>query len=186
MTTLLKRYRFDTEQYAALARQGILGPDARVELLDGEIVEMSPISPKHLWTVNNLNRLLQASLGTDAELSIQNPVHLSAHNEPEPDVAVLRLSPGLHRRLPSAQDILFLIEASDSSLLKDLHVKLPLYAAASIPEVWIVDLERDVVTQHCLPVAGTYTVSAEFARGDVMESRTCPGCRIAVDDIIPD
>jgi|NGEPerStandDraft_6_1074524.scaffolds.fasta_scaffold120283_2 Uma2 family endonuclease len=185
MTTLLKRYQFDTDQYAALVARGIIDAGARVELLDGEIVEMSPIGPKHLWTVNNLDDLLHAALGSTGVVSIQNPVLLSPHDEPEPDVAVLRPSLDLRRRVPLASDVLLLIEVSDSSLSKDIQVKLPIYARARIAEVWIADVEHDEMTRHSLPVNVAYTQSMVYRRGATITSIALPGLRLAVDDILP-
>jgi Uma2 family endonuclease len=185
MTTLLKRYRFDTDQYAALVAQGIIAPKTRVELLDGEVVEMSPIGPKHLWTVNNLNDLLHAALGTTAAISIQNPVVLSPHDEPEPDVAVLRPSADLRRRVPVASDVFFLIEVSDTTLSKDVQVKLPLYARAGIAEVWVADVDHDEITRYSLPANAAFSLSALYRRGTTITSVTLPNLRLAVDDILP-
>jgi Uma2 family endonuclease len=185
LTTLLRRYRFDTDQYAALVVQGIVGPETRVELLDGEVVEMSPIGPKHLWAVNNLDDLLHAALGSTAVVSVQNPVVLSAHDEPQPDVAVLRPSADLRRRVPLASDVLFLVEVSDTSLAKDLEVKLPLYARAGIAEVWVADVDHDQIARYSAPVEAMYTEHTVYRRGATITSIAAPGLQLAVDDILP-
>ena len=185
MTTLLKRYRFDTDQYAALVVQGIVEPETRMELLDGEVVEMSPIGPKHLWAVNNLDDLLHAALGRTAVVSVQNPVVLSPHDEPQPDVAVLRPSADLRLRVPLASDVLFLVEVSDTSLAKDLEVKLPLYARAGIAEVWVADVDHDQIARYSAPVAAVYSEHTVYRRGAAITSVAVPGLQLAVDDILP-
>ena len=141
MTVPLRKYRFTVADYHRMAHAGILGEGDRVELIDGEIIEMSPIGSRHAACVNRLTRLLVTKLGDRAVVAVQNPVRLSDLSEPQPDFAVLRPRQGAYAdRHPGPADILLLIEVADTSLPVDEQVKAPLYAMAGIPELWIVDL----------------------------------------------
>ncbi|MDX1532425.1 MAG: Uma2 family endonuclease [Rhodothermales bacterium] len=145
---------FTVDEYHALARAGILDEDSRVELIDGRLIVMSPIGPRHAHTVNRLNRLLAERLYTQAPplalLSIQNPVRLSQLAEPEPDVALLRPN-APQDRTPIPDDVLLVVEVAESSADYDRRVKAPRYAAAGIPELWVVLLEAAAVEVHRRP-----------------------------------
>lgn len=133
-------YRFSVEQYHRMAEGKVFGEDARVELLDGQVVDMSPVGARHAACVNRLTRLLGA-LGQTAILAVQNPIELSGLSEPQPDIALLRPRHDFyagHHPLPT--DVLLVIEVADTSWEYDRNRKAPLYLAAGIPEVWAVDL----------------------------------------------
>ena len=124
-----------------MAQAGILTEDDRVELLDGEIVQMTPIVSNHADCVNRLNQLLSERLGTRAIVSVQNPVRLSERSEPQPDLALLALRPDFYAAShPGPVDVLLVIEVAEISVELDRRVKMPLYARAGIREVWLVDL----------------------------------------------
>jgi Uma2 family endonuclease len=135
----VKRRRFTVHDYHRMGEAGILHEDDRVELIEGELVEMTAIGTRHFSCVNRLNRLLVMHVGDDAIVSVQNPVRLNEYNEPQPDLTVIRPRDYLES-LPKPEDVLLLIEVSDTTLAYDRGVKLPLYARAGIREVWIVDL----------------------------------------------
>ncbi|HEY2620553.1 MAG TPA: Uma2 family endonuclease [Acetobacteraceae bacterium] len=151
------RHRLTTRDYHRLGEAGILGEDDRVELLEGQLVDMSPIGPRHALAIDLLNRLLPAILGEQAWLRVQNPIVLDDASEPQPDFAVVRHPwsgyPDAHPRPP---DILLLIEVADSSLEFDLGAKLELYARAGICEFWVVDLTSNRVLVHRSPREGRY------------------------------
>jgi len=129
-----------------MAETGLLRPDARVELLDGQIIDMSPIGPLHGGLVNRLNRLFAKFAKGRYLVAVQNPVHLHGHSEPHPDLMLLKPVPGDYTdRHPEPADVLLLIEISDTSLHYDREEKLPAYGRAGISEVWIVNvLERNI------------------------------------------
>ena len=155
MAIQLERRRFTVDEYHRMAEAGILGEDDRVELIEGEIVYMSPIGGRHIACVNDLNGLLVPREGEGAIVSIQNPVRLGDHVEPEPDVTVLRWREGYRAgEMPTAADVLLLIEVADSSLNYDRQVKLRLYARALIPEVWIVNLQDRSIELYTGPSSG--------------------------------
>jgi hypothetical protein len=151
------RRLFTREEYHRMGEVGILKRTDRVELIRGEIVEMSPIGRRHRAFVNNLNQLLVIRLVGRAIVSVQNAVALADNTEPEPDLAILRLRAVPYKeREPYADDALLLIEVADSSLAYDRSTKLRLYAAAGIPEYWVVDCIAERVEVHRTPDAGGY------------------------------
>lgn len=170
-TPVLKRYRFPVADYHRLAELQFFPTGQRIELLDGEIVEMSPINSKHASTVGRLAKLLILLLQDRAFVNIQNPVALDDFSEPEPDLWVAKSRPDFYKNAhPSPEDILFLIEVADSSLAKDRTVKLPLYAAAGIPETWIVNLEEECVEIYTGPSAEGYGQVKVFRKEELIQT----------------
>ncbi len=152
-----QRWRFTVEEYEQMGRVGIFAEDDRVELLDGEIVAMSPIGPKHASIVNRLTRLLVQGVGEQALVIVQNPLRLLPRSEPQPDFIVARsrrdFYAGAH---PTAEDVLLVIEVADSTLRKDRLVKVPIYARQGVVEVWLVDVAAREVTVYAQPGDGGY------------------------------
>jgi len=153
------RHKLNVDDYHRMAETGILGEDKRVELLDGDLIDMAPIGQDHAATVNGLNRALFLACGDRAIVSIQNSVRLNRFSEPQPDAALFRPRADNYRTgaPPGPADTLLLIEVADSTLRYDRTVKLPLYARAGIAEVWIVDLQRRMVDVHRSPAGDAYT-----------------------------
>jgi Uma2 family endonuclease len=146
------RRRFTRAEYYRMAEVGILGEDDRIELIKGEIVEMSPIGRRHRAFVGNLNQLLAVRLAGRAFVWMQNPIVLSEDTEPQPDLAVLRRRPVPYKEREAwAEDAFLLIEVADSSLAYDRTTKLRLYAEAGIPEYWVVDCISETVEVHRAP-----------------------------------
>lgn len=161
-----------------MAEAGILREDERVELIEGEIVEMSPIGSRHAECVENLGTLLRGALeNKPLKVRSQNPVHLTRFSDPQPDLAVVRAS-SYRAAHPTPFDILLVIEVADSSLVYDRETKVPLYLRSGIAEVWLVDLENHVVDVHS--PAGVQ----HFSRGERIASSALPDLTIAVDDVI--
>lgn len=181
----LARRRFTVDDYHRMAEAGILHEDDRVELIDGEIVEMTPIGGRHMAAVNALTRLLvlaAAEAHPEAEVSVQNPVRLGARDEPEPDLAVLGPRRGDHaREVPDASDVLFLVEVAETSLTYDRRTKLPLYARAGVAEVWIVDLPAQTIERHTRPEGGAYRSTVTAKPGERLASEVVPG--LALDAV---
>ena len=167
-SSLLDTHRFDVEAYHRMGDMGLF-EGQHVELLKGEIVDMSPINARHASMVRLLNELLSERLDAAYQLSVQNPIRLDSYTEPEPDLAVL------HRRAdyyaeahPGPKDTLLLIEVADSSLERDEQVKLPLYAKAQIPEVWIVNLRDQQLVRYWGPSPDGYAHIHILKRGDTL------------------
>lgn len=180
------RRRFSADDYHRMGETGIIGPADRTELIDGEIIEMAPMGSPQVGTVFALNRALTLAAPPEVVVSVQSPVRLDDRSEPEPDVALLRARADGYRQppLPSAGDVLLVIEVSDSSLRYDQEVKLPLYARHGVPEAWIVDLGARSVEVHRAPRDGKYQTVVRLGQGDTLEPIALPGTRIAVGDLV--
>ena len=187
MAVQLPRRRFTVTEFQQLAERGILRGDDRVELIDGEIIEMAAIGFRHASCVNRTNRVLIHLLGDDAIISGQNPVILSEYYMPQPDIAVLHARDDFYGTgHPTPADVFFLIEVSDTTLAYDRKVKLPLYAQADIPEVWIVDLGINRVERHAEPVDGAYRLVKRLKRGQGDRGDRLPALSVPVSEIIPE
>lgn len=178
MAVPLVRKRFTVHDFYRMAEAGILREDDRYELIAGEIVEMAATGAKHASFINRLNLYAVRELGDTYVISIQNSVQLSLDHEPQPDLMILRLRDDYDDHIPTPADVMLLIEVSDSTLQYDRKVKLPLYARAGIPEVWIVDVNGLRLTRYSHPEDGTYQVVRRAKRGQVLASTTVPGFAI--------
>ncbi len=183
MTTEPAHRRFTVNEYHRMAETGILPEDERVELIDGEIIEMAPIGGRHVVCVSRLNRLLVQHMGDDATVNIQSPIQLGEDEEPEPDVAVVRAR-NYGDELPTSSDVLLLIEVADTSLAFDRGTKLPLYARSGIPEAWLVDLRAQAIERHTNPSRDGYGVALRAGLGEKIESTVVPGLVISADDVV--
>ncbi|MGH2351978.1 MAG: Uma2 family endonuclease [Chloroflexota bacterium] len=190
------RRRFTVDEYYRMAEAGILHPEERVELLDGEIIQMSPIGSPHASSVKRLNHVFSRSVGQRAVVSVQDPIRLNGRSEPEPDLALLRpradFYAGAH---PRPEDILLVVEVADSSTAYDRRVKLPRYAQAGIPEVWLLVLAepRDSGTTgntgtslevYRQPSSQGYRLVLRPRRGERLAPRLLPDVELAVDEVL--
>jgi Uma2 family endonuclease len=173
-------HRFTVQQYYRMAETGVLRPDARVELLEGRILDMSPIGPFHGGVTTFLNALFTGAARGRWLTAVQNPVRLDDHSEPQPDLALLRPAPGFYRRRhPTAEDVFLLVEVSDTSLEVDPADKLPAYGRAGIPEVWIVNLNDETIEVYREPHFAGYASKAVLEAGDQASPARFPD--VAVD-----
>ena len=178
------RHRLSRRDYYRLGEAGILGEGDRVELLEGQLVDMSPIGPRHAIVTENLTELLVAGFAGRARIRCQNPVVLDDGSEPQPDFALVRRPwHGYPHTHPGPDDIFLLIEVADSTLDFDRTVKLELYARASIREVWIVDLTTDGVLVHRRPSAGLYGSVVRVEGPGVLGVEGLPGVTIPVAEV---
>lgn len=184
MSVEIVRHAFSVHDFARMRESGILTEDDRVELIDGEVRAMSPIGPLHAAVVRRLVKRLTVLVGDQAIISPQNPVQLNEYTEPQPDIAVLRPRDDNYARAhPQANDVLLIIEVSDTSAGYDRTEKLPRYAAAQIGETWIVDVGQQVVEQYTHPVRGQYAHMHKNFPGEVVTSLTVPAIVLDVSDI---
>ncbi len=162
------RHRLDVHAYHRMAEAGIFGEDDRIELVEGDLIDMAPIGQDHAAAVCGLTEALVIALDRRAIVSPQNPVQLDAFSEPQPDIAVLKRRADFYRSGERAGpgDVLLLIEVADSSLRFDREVKLPLYARAGIPEIWIVDLKTRVLEAYRRPEHGIYAETSSHGPAD--------------------
>jgi len=176
---------FTVEAYQRLGELGVLREDARVELIDGQVVEMTPIGPAHGSCVNRLNTLFAALAARAATLGVQNPIVLGERQAPQPDFAVLRhRDDGYRARHPGPADVLLVIEVADTTVAYDGDVKIPLYARAGVPEVWLVNLPADRIDVHRQPVAGKYASVRTVSRGETLSPLRFPNVILRTDDIL--
>lgn len=138
---ILKRKRITVSNYHRMVEVGILAPDERIELIHGELIEMSPSGPLHSSIITRMHRFLQHKLGDDILIFAQSPISISTHSEPEPDLTIVQWQVDFYAaKHPEPNDIHWLVEVSDRSLTKDKVVKAPLYASAGIPVFWMVNI----------------------------------------------
>ncbi len=169
---IAKRW-FSVDEYYRMAEAGILREDDRVELIEGEIVEMSPIGSRHAGCVKTLNALLGRHLGQTVVVSVQDPIYLDEFSVPQPDIALLRPREDFYTKgHPIPSDVLLVIEVADSSVEFDRNKKLPLYAQANIPEVWIINLPQETIEIYMQPVGGTYREIRLVKRGETVASQS--------------
>ncbi len=178
------------KEYHRMGEIGILSPDEPVELIDGVIRKMNPIGTKHAAVVNKLTNLLPRFVGTQAWISVQNPIVLNDDTEPEPDVALVKLRDDAYATAhPQPEDVLLVVEVSDTSLEYDLTEKLPRYAASGIPEVWLVDLVNNILEVYREPISqpnGTaaYRQRTNYYAGDTIELLMFPDIKLDVAQIL--
>ena len=177
--------RFTVAEYYRMAEVGILQPDERVELIKGEIIVMPPIGDRHAMEVRQATRVFYRIAGGTVIISVQNPVHLGEHFQPQPDVALLRFREDNYPAHPTPADILLVIEVSDTSLNYDRNVKVPLYAGAGIVETWLVNLESDYIEVYRQPSPEGYQQSVIFRRGDKIAPVSRPDLELNVADLLP-
>ncbi len=180
----ITRRRFSVDDYYHMLEAGILTEADRVELIDGEVCEMSPIDPIHAANVMRLDRQLQKLVGDQAIVNVQNPIRLNDHNEPQPELTVLRWNDDFYaQQHPTPADVLIAIEVANTSLVYDRKEKLPRYAEANIPEVWLVNIGRKTVEQYTKPLNGQYTAMQVVVPGQSITAQTINELQIPVDQI---
>jgi Uma2 family endonuclease len=185
MTIQILRKRFTVDQYQQMIESGILTDRNHVELLQGEIIEMSPVERQHAACVDRLNELFVLALSSKAIVRVQSPIRLSNHSEPQPDLAILQRRSDFYADAhPQSNDVLALIEVSDTSVDFDRTVKVPLYAQNNIREVWIVDLNAEVVQVHREPSAAGYLQVQACFRGQTLAFQALISVQFSVDQLL--
>jgi Uma2 family endonuclease len=176
---VLQRHRLDVERYHRMGEAGVIAPDARVELIEGEVIDMAPIGSRHWAMVNRLDLLLKEAVRRAAIVSVQAGIGLDDWNEPEPDIAIVRARPDFYAgSLPSPADVLLLVEVADATLRYDREIKQPLYARHGIAELWIVDLQNGLLHRCRRPQDGRYLEEATDAAPGVVPVGTLPGATV--------
>ena len=184
MAVKLKKRLVNVEEYHLMAQAGILTAEDRVELIQGEIIQMSPIGSRHALCVNKLNAILNTYINSPDFISVQNPIQLSELSEPEPDIAVIH---GPMERFvdhhPRPEDVHLIIEVAETTLDTDREIKLPLYAEAGIPVIWIINLKDKEVEVHTNPDKKSY-LERKIFRKDAQLPLPHLDTNITVSDII--
>lgn len=181
----LERKLFTTAEYHHMIEAGIFHEDDRIELLDGEIIKMAPIGPRHAACVDRLNAFLGRKLRSTAIVRVQNPVELSEYSEPEPDLSLLKPRADYYASAhPAPDDILVAIEIADSSVERDRQGKIPAYARSGIIEVWLVDLPGDRIEIYTQPDKGVYREIRIVSREQRVISKSIPTLKLKAADIL--
>lgn len=176
---------FTVDDYYRMAEVGILKPEDRVELLEGEIVEMSPIGNRHAGCVNRVTDLFTFLFRGKAIVTVQNPARLNQYNEPQPDFVLAKTRTDYYAsRHPTGEDIYLMVEIADSSLRKDRNVKVPIYARLGIPEVWIADLQQDRILIFRDPAGNAYKTTLTLHRGESLSVLAFPEINFKVEDVL--
>jgi Uma2 family endonuclease len=183
------RLKLTLAQYRAMGEHGILPPRLRVELIEGEIIEMAPIGPAHTGILNRINESLVRLCAGRAVVSAQHPLEVDDCNEPEPDLCLLQRRDSFYAdRHPLPADVLLLIEISDSSLHYDRTIKLALYARAGLPRYWIIDVKDRSVIEFTQPWQAGYRSERRLRQGDRLAlgeaGSPLEGLTIDVSDLI--
>jgi Uma2 family endonuclease len=182
---LARHYTFTVSEYERMGENGIFPPDARVELIEGEIIEMSPIGSRHAACVDLITEVFSEQLRGSAIVRAQNPIVLDDFSEPQPDITVLRFRPDRYRAAhPRPEDVLLVIEVAETTVHYDRHVKMPLYARAGIPEALLFNLPEDRLEYFARPEMGAYQVSRVLDRGERFESTNVPGLTLDIEMIL--
>lgn len=185
MAVQLLRRSFTIEEYHRMGEAGILREDDRVELIDGEIVEMTPIGSRHAACVDRLTQRLIGQLRGRAIVRVQSPIRLDAHSEPQPDLALLRPQPDFYaHEHPGPADILLIVEVAETSGAYDREVKLPMYARASISEMWLVNLSEERIEIYRQPSSQGYRTVRILQRGDLLAPLAFPDVELTVEALL--
>lgn len=181
------RRRFTADEFERLAEVGILHEDDRLELLDGDIVEMTPIRTDHAGCVNALNAIFTRRLGDRIIAAVQNPVRLDDFNEPQPDFCLLRPRDDFYRNAhPGGPDVLLLVEVAHTSQKYDRDIKAPLYGRYGVQETWVVDVGRGVVDTYCEPSPDGYQRHRRRGPGEPLAPEAFPDLALDVREIVGD
>ncbi|MBD2040813.1 Uma2 family endonuclease [Microcoleus sp. FACHB-672] len=185
MSVQLLRRQFTVEEYHRMAEAGILTEDERVELIDGMIVHILPISPRHAACVKRFIRLFSQRLGDNSIVSVHNPVELSNQSEPQPDIALLQPRSDFYEAgHPQPKDIFLIVEVADTTVESDRQVKIPLYAGSGISEVWLVDINEQLIEIYRQPTAAGYQDIQKCRRGQRIAPQAFPEIQLAVDEVL--
>jgi Uma2 family endonuclease len=178
--------KFTVDEYYRMAEVGIIGPEDRVELIDGQIIQMSPPGVRHIAATHRAPTLFTEALGRQVIVSVQNPLRLDRFNEPQPDIIILKPQPDFYAsRNAGPADASLVIEISETSLSYDQKIKVPHYAGKRIPEVWIEDLKHDVLIVYRDPGGDTYQTNFTLKRGQLVSPLEFPHITFKVEDLLP-
>lgn len=184
ISTVVRKH-FTIDEFQQIAAAGVFSEDDRFELLEGEIIQMSALGPQHAACVARLNRILQRMVQDRVIVRVQNPIRLGESSQPQPDIALVQpredFYAGGH---PEPEDVLLLVEVSESSLAYDRDVKLPLYARAGIPEVWLVALLPQVVEVYRAPNEDGYGEKRTLRRSEFIAPIHLPDAELAIEHIL--
>lgn len=172
------------DEYHTIGAAGVLKEDDRIELIEGEMIEMAPIGSRHVAKVNWLAHLFSQCVGDHAIVSVQNPIALPPHNEPQPDIALLKPRADYYEgKLPGAEDIMLVVEVADTTLAYDRDSKMPIYARHGIVEAWLVDIQARMLSIFLEPGAKSYQRLLNPAESESVTPVLLPNVVIQLTDL---
>jgi len=175
MSVQIPRRHFNVTEYYRMAAAGVFSEDDRVELIEGEVIEMNPIGSRHAACVGRLTKLLEWLVGDHSIVWVQNPVQVNEYSEPLPDVTLLEARDDFYSQAnPQPPAVLLIIEVADSSVEYDRGIKIPLYAQAGIPEVWLVNLPEETIENYTQPRNDPYQEIRVIKRSESLASKSIP------------
>jgi Uma2 family endonuclease len=184
MNIELVRQQFTVKQYHQMVDDGILHQSDRLELVLGEIINMSPIGTRHASCVRRISNLLAAKLGGRALIDVQNPFELDQTSELQPDILLLELRPDFYETShPRPEDIFLLIEVADTTVKYDREIKIPLYSKANLIEVWLVDVNQKAIEVYREPTPTGYQDIQKFTQNQILDIKAFLDVKINVDEI---
>ncbi len=185
MSVLVQKRLFTVDDYYRMAQAGILREDDRVELIEGEIVQMTPIGSRHAGCVKYLSQMFHSFFGKKAVVSTQDPIYIDLHNEPQPDICVVRSRSDFYRNShPNPSEVFFIVEVADSSQEYDRRQKIPLYGRNGIPETWLVDIANKRIEVYRDPSENGYRECIVLEPGQSVSPRAFPELLIPVSEIL--
>jgi Uma2 family endonuclease len=185
MSVQIVRRHFNITEYYRMTAAGVLSEDDRVELIEGEIVEINPIGSRHAACVGRLTEVLGRLAGGEAIVWVQNPVQINDYSEPLPDVTLLKRRNDFYAQAnPQPADVLLIIEVADSSVEYDRDIKIPLYAGVGIPEVWLVNLPKETIEIYTQAIGDTYREIRVVKRGESLAAKSIPSLVIDADVVL--
>ena len=185
MDIAFEPYLLTVDDYHAMGAAGILTEDDRVELIEGQIIAMSPVGSRHAACADRLTQLLYDQVQKRAVVRVQNPIRLGLHSEPEPDVALLRPRDDFYAEAhPGPDDVLLVIEVADTTVKTDRRIKAPLYARSGIAELWLVLLEEDFIEVYRRPAEQGYKETHRLERGDTIPLPSLENAALSVDEVL--
>lgn len=186
MVSALERTRISVDRYLKMGDTGVLTEDDRVELIDGDIINMAPIGPMHSADTARLNKLFVLAAGDSAIVSPGASLRLGDYSLPQPDLLLLKPRDDFYsRHLPTAADVLLLVEVSDSSLAFDQGAKRAVYAKQGVVEYWVVNIPGKCIHVYRDPWGDRYTQAMECTLADTVSPRALPVIQVAVGTLFP-
>ena len=182
MPVALSKRRYTADEYQRMGQVGILPEGGRLELIDGEVLAMTPIGTQHNACVNRAMRALVRAAGDDAIVQAQGSVRLDLYHEPQPDLVLFRPRADFYAsRHAGPDDILLIIEIADSSIEYDRDVKARIYAESGVPEYWLADLNANLVSRYFSPERGAFRSLEKYRRGQSLAPQLLTACVVAAD-----
>jgi Uma2 family endonuclease len=185
MSALLQRKLFTVDEYDTMIKAGVFDGKERVELIEGEFVKKMTQGDLHIGCINYLNRFFSQNCSEDVLISVQNAVRMNIFSAPEPDVALLRFRNDFYSTgKAQPEDVLLLIEVADTTVSSDRRVKIPLYANAEVPEVWLVNLPRKIIEVYTEPKNGKYQIVRKATKSETITPKMIADLSVKVADIV--